>query len=46
MVFSTQIGKSAKEGDLFNKFFKLYDELKQKENANIGWELIKSQNFP
>lgn len=46
MLFSTQIGKQANEGDLFNKFFKLYADLKQKENANIGWELIKSQNFP
>ena len=46
MLFSTQMGKSANEGELCTKFFKLYDQIKQLGNVNIGWELVKSQYFP
>ncbi len=46
MLFSTRIGKSANEGDLFTKFFKIYNQIRQQENINIGWELIKSKYFP
>jgi hypothetical protein len=44
ILFGPRIGKAANEGDLFNKFFNIYNNLKKEEGINVGWELINN-NF-
>jgi hypothetical protein len=40
MLFGTRTGKLMNEGDLIEKFFQNYKDIKKKEDVNIGWELI------
>ena len=44
ILFGPRIGKAANEGDLFKKFFNIYNNLKKEEGINVGWELINN-NF-